>query len=180
MDAERLASLVRSLSTTPTRRAVNRALLTLVAGTALAPMIEATTGDAKRKRRKKKRKKRRPCIESHNGTCHPCAPQDEYCPIDKTCCSWEKREWCSSCGCCPENFTLCCVGADDKKWCCEGGSQCCGNGTCCSAGSKCCNGGGCCKNEDVCCATTNGTHYCCSGADGLTCLKTGGNTCVKA
>jgi hypothetical protein len=46
---------------------------------------------------------------------------------------------------------------------------------CCSPGDKVCFGG-CCDAGEECCTTTANVPYCC--AKGLTCKKSGGNTCV--
>jgi hypothetical protein len=185
MDRERFEGVVRLLGTTPSRRAVNRALLGLMAGSFFVPLIDSATGLAKRGRRhkKKKRKKKELCLESHNGTCHKCEPQDTYCPIRDygivpRCCSWEKRELCTSCGCCPEDFTLCCV-SSSAKTCCHKDGECCGEDHCCLPGETCCNGEGCCGPGEECYRSTgaNPFNYCC--AEGLTCKPSGGPTCVQ-
>src|ERR687897_151254 len=49
MDADRFAHLVRTLLTTPSRRAVMRGLAALVAGTILTPLFGAETEAAKRR-----------------------------------------------------------------------------------------------------------------------------------
>ncbi len=159
MDAEQFARLVRSLSASPSRRAVGHALLGITAGSFLAPVIDSVSGLAKkkRKRRKKKRKKKELCLESHDGTCHKCAPQDTYCSINDygivpRCCSFVSREVCTSCGCVPETRTHCCV-TPTKKFSCEPDSVCCDDG-CCRQGERCCEGGtapGCCPQGEHCC-----------------------------
>src|SRR5688572_16106183 len=49
MDADRFASLVQTLVSTPSRRAVTRGLAALVAGTILTPLFGAKTDAAKRR-----------------------------------------------------------------------------------------------------------------------------------
>jgi hypothetical protein len=180
MNVQRFASLVCSLSSTPSRRAVNHALLGLAAGSFLAPVIDSASGLAKKKRRKnKKRKKKDLCVASHDGTCHKCAPQDEYCPIADLgvvprCCSWEQREFCTSCGCCPEGWNLCCADRR-KKSCCESDGECCG-GNCCHPGTRCCYNGGKynCIAEDMCCDDEErcGGECGCAGPDVYCCRST--------
>jgi hypothetical protein len=159
VDIERFASLVRSLSASPSRRAVGHALLGITAGSFFAPVIDSVSGLAKKKRkRRKKKRKKDPCIESNGPRCEPCKPEDEYCPISDygivpRCCSFANRELCTSCGCCPEDFTLCCV-SPKAKTCCHKDGECCGDYGCCLPGSKCCPGGtfpGCCSNGEYCC-----------------------------
>ena len=47
MDSDRFDSLVRALGTTPSRRAVTRALASLIAGSLLAPLIGHARIEAK-------------------------------------------------------------------------------------------------------------------------------------
>ncbi len=68
MDTDYFASIVRSLTVTPSRRAVGRAIAGLAAGSYLAPLIGAMDVEAKKK--KKKRKKKPPPPPPPGGPCY--------------------------------------------------------------------------------------------------------------
>jgi hypothetical protein len=172
MDVERFASLVRSLSAAPSRRSVGRAVLRLTAGSVFAPVIDSLSRVAMGKHRHHKKKhKKHPCAASYGPTCHQCAPQDEYCEIDGNCCSFERREFCTSCSCCPEGQNLCCVDQHGKSCCELDGCECCGS-DCCHPGTKCCffsdgthSMHSCCDADAVCCSDgcCSAGHKCCDG-----------------
>jgi hypothetical protein len=70
MDADRFDGLARALSRTPSRRAVSRGLAGLAAGPVLAPLLDWTASEAKKKRKKKckggKKKCGKKCIDIQN------------------------------------------------------------------------------------------------------------------
>jgi hypothetical protein len=59
MDATHLTTLLRSLATSPSRRAVARALTGFALAGVLFPVVGLTETDAKRNKKKRRRKKRR-------------------------------------------------------------------------------------------------------------------------
>jgi hypothetical protein len=183
MDMDRFEDIVRSFATTPSRRAVHRALAGLTVSSLLAPALGGPAREVEAKHHKHKKKKKKPppppsrcntiagflaCVEPIFGL--------------TDCCDVFAGEECTACGCCNETDTCCgetccpsnrqCCGSE----CCQTGFQCCGN-VCCTADDQCCPGGGCCHQNDVCCRTGNGQQYCC--AHGLSCLQEpNGNTCI--
>jgi hypothetical protein len=192
VDPSRFDNAVRSLFSAPSRRGFNRTLLALAAGTVLAPLWyprNAMGGAAHHHKSKRKNKRKK----------HPptqCGPGQQFCPSSQpakagsytACCSTaadpasgNPYEVCTECGCCPYGNTQCCPSAGDAL-CCQSGYQCSYSvdftySACCAPDDKVCFGG-CCHAEDVCCTMNDGTPYCCSGAEGLTCKKSNGPTCV--
>jgi hypothetical protein len=96
--------------------------------------------------------------------------------------------------CCSEGYH-CCVSVSSPATiaavCCSHSDEICHPGTgdmppaCCEPGKVPCHADdrstfGCCNTKDPCCTMTDGTPYCCSGDEGLTCKKTASNTCQKA
>ncbi len=194
MEADRFDDAVRAIVGTPSRRALSRALAALAVGSLLSPLLRVSDAEGKKghgnhklhRHKAKKRKKRKKKISSQ------CAANQEFCSAGEysQCCSTAKPcencdpvEVCTDCGCCPFDNSQCCPSAGDGL-CCRSGSQCSYSAdfkysACCEPDDKVCFGG-CCDANDVCCTMTDGTPYCCSGEDGLTCKKSGGPTCVKA
>jgi hypothetical protein len=74
VETDRIAALIRTLRTTPTRRAVATGVVTLAVSTPLAPLFGLERAEAKRKGRKKnnKRKKKNNCTDC--GCCPPTQP----------------------------------------------------------------------------------------------------------
>jgi hypothetical protein len=141
----------------------------------------------KEKRRNKRKKKvSKKCAKNY--TFCPAGQGDSAAGVLSGCC-WtdtdidgDPYEVCTECGCCPYGSTCCKSGGDSL--CCPSGSQCSPSvdfkyTSCCAPEDKVCFGG-CCHANDECCTMTDGTPYCCSGEEGLTCKKSGGPTCVKA
>ncbi len=136
MDGTRFDALVRAAFATSTRR---RALAAAVPG--LAWLATPVEGTARRKKPKKPVQ---------------CTPLLElFCPVPSprgSCCD-ALNETCTSCGCCPEGQTTCCI-AHNGKACCDAPEHCCGS-KCCPSGTKCCfiNGKSTCIGETECCPT---------------------------
>ena len=103
MDTDRLANLVRSLSTPPSRRAVNRGLAGLVTGSLFSPLLAPVSmranGKKGGKKKDKKKKKRNP-----KDLVPECALGQVPCH-DLGCCTFDL---CTSCGCCPATQRACC------------------------------------------------------------------------
>jgi hypothetical protein len=179
MDADRFASLLRALCTTPTRRAVTRALVGLAAGSVFAPLLRLTETSAKGKRgkrRRKKRKKDKPKAQCPAGTAWCAAGQlSECCSTAINPAEGEPYELClPDCGCCDLGFTNCCPGRGEAR-CCKNTDKCsygtnfepyccpeqrdCG-GSCCPEGYKCCHDLVCCPETYACCP---GGIGCCGG-----------------
>lgn len=197
MEAGRFDAAVRILAGSPTRRH----FIGLVVGPLLAAHLSGASAWAKgghgshrhhnhNPKRKNKRKKK---VSSQ------CPPKYEFCQAGQgqsnageysQCCSTatdpssgDPYEICTDCGCCPAGNSQCCPSAGDGL-CCPNGSKCSyaadfSRSGCCAPDDQVCFGG-CCDARDVCCTMDDGTPYCCSGAEGLTCKKSGGPTCVKA
>lgn len=182
MDIEHVASLVRSLTERPSRRAVARGLLGIAVASSRAPFLGFADVEGRRrgrKRKKRERNKKKPdrcpaqtlfCDEGDFSECCNTATNPE---------SGNPFEFCvGNCGCCDYGFSKCCPGRDEAL-CCKNDDICCTGPNfevkCCTTDQTCC-GGGCCNEKDaVCCQKPNGEFYCCT--KGLTCCSTGGNQC---
>jgi len=175
MDGTRFESFTRALTATLSRRAVTRALVSLTAGSVLAPLLRLTDADAKGnkgKRKRKKRKKNKPKTQR-------CGRNAAWCEAGtfSACCSTvidpgedDFTEICThDCGCCDRGFSFCCAGRDEVL-CCANSDRCaygpdfqpfccppeytkCGPvAPCCPPDSFCCtNNGACCPNGSECC-----------------------------
>jgi hypothetical protein len=149
MDADLFHTLLRSLSTQPSRRGVARALAGLVGSGVLASVLGSTEAEAKKKKKKKKKK-------STQSTPPAILPSPPPPPPP-----------CAVAGCppglvCGDNFCepppVCCgeLGADCIEAC-----DCCGADTTCGSGGKCecphtCNAG--CVVGGECCPETEDTN----------------------
>jgi hypothetical protein len=173
-----------------------RALVGLATGTLLLHDGDAVA-DKKGKNAHRGKERRRNKRKKNKGA-KRCEKNYEFCAAGvgdspnrgelSQCCSTKTNpssgnpyEVCTDCGCCPYNSECCISGGDGV--CCPSGSKCSKSvdftySACCAPEDKVCFGG-CCNAEDECCLTTGNVPYCCSGEEGLTCLKTGGNTCQK-
>jgi hypothetical protein len=192
VEPDRFDNAVRSLFSTPSRRA----LVGLAVGVLLVPVVRDGDAAADKKgknthRHKEKRKNRRK--KKHSDRCPKNAtlcknPDESTAGQLSGCCNTQTDgegnpyEVCTDCGCCQYNQSTCCRGAL-YGLCCASGSQCSQsadfqNVACCSPDDKVCFGG-CCDAEEECCMTTgpNPYPYCC--AKGLTCKPSAGNTCVS-
>jgi hypothetical protein len=182
MDAERFASLLRTISHSPSRRSALRILAGSVLGGALG-WLGHEEAEAGRKKRKKRKNKKRGCpedsFECPDGTCVPSRSS----PGSRNCCHGEPCGDCGVCvnGACAEVPGICdtanCQRCSRVHWSCESscgaGIDCC-RGECCNAGEKCADGAcrdGCyfCGTLPVCCKTDDGTVYGCC-AQGQTCV----------
>lgn len=192
MDANQFDGVVRTLGCPPTRRVVLGIILAALVAPTGATETRAGHGSHRHHSHKSKRKNKRKKKGSSK-----CPPNHQFCQAGQgqsgsgdysQCCnsatdpqSGDPYEVCTDCGCCPAGNTQCCPSAGDGL-CCPNGYQCSysadfSRSGCCAPGDKVCFGG-CCDAGDVCCTMTDGTPYCCSGADGLTCKKSGGPTCI--
>jgi hypothetical protein len=183
VEPDRFDSVVRTLFSTPSRRA----LVGLTVGTVLAPLLrvgDAVAKDGKKthkhKHHRKKKRKKDPSSR--------CPKNYEFCPAGEysECCAknpnpqYDPAEVCTDCGCCAFDFSKCCPSAG-AGLCCNSNDKCCyaddfKTSACCGPQDICC-GAGCCNQGETCCTSTgpNPFKYCC--AQGLTCLPSGGNTC---
>lgn len=187
MDMDRFDDVVRTFASTSSRRAINRAAVSLTAWTFIALLARVPTTSAKNGKhrhnhgwhKKKKRKKK---------SSDRCPKQYAYCPAEgfSECCrvapdpdSFDPPEVCTSCGCCAVGFQRCCP-ARAEAVCCRDDNKCCFsddlNVAACCGGTDVCCGAGCCDSGESCCQTTGGEYYCCE--KDLACLKTGGFTCT--
>jgi hypothetical protein len=124
MDIERLASIVRALSTTPSRRRVSRVLAGLTAGSILAPLVDPITGEAKKRKKKKKckggkKKCGKICVDIQNdaNNCGGCGKQ---CANGQACEDGECQE---------PPPPQCAAGEIACEYlCCSATQECCGNG----------------------------------------------------
>lgn len=165
MDVEHLQGALRCAATTPSRRSVSRALLSLGAGSVLAPLLTPWSGEAKKKKKKKKKKINweQYCKEEYGqreGVWCPFLPDPPPAP-----CCYGSTPICTERGCCPRGFTKICttdtnyINTDpflSNPDCCEDGSHCCygafGEVSCCGPDQECC--------SDVCCGPGK---FCCGG-----------------
>ena len=199
VEAERFDDVIRALVGTPSRRALNRSFFGLTFGALLGPLLGGSDAEAggghgdhqHHKHQEKKKNKRKKQVSQR------CATNYTYCPAGEGdaaagvlsgCCRTDTDvegnpyEVCTDCGCCPYNST-CCRSAVEGL-CCPANSQCSFSADfkttgCCAPNDKVCFGG-CCDPGDECCTMNDGTPYCCSGEEGLTCKKSNGPTCIKA
>jgi hypothetical protein len=177
MDIDHFASIVRSLSATPSRRAAIRGLAGLTAGSFLAPFSDSTTAKrrgGKKGHRKKRKHKPQVCSQGGMHCDRECGDGTYVCGVDGRCC---RSDGCfQACGCCPEFGTECCAGPLNhlchnpiQEQCCPvqpggllvgvcprplvcKGSSIVGAPWCCESGSvECLPGQGCCPQGNYCC-----------------------------
>jgi hypothetical protein len=134
MDADRFAHFLRTLVTTPSRRAITRGLAALVAGSVITPLLGAETDAAKHRghnhrrrrderaeqvhderRKKKKRKKKLPPASTLGSPCAACANPTPIC-VNNSCVA------CTSSSQCPAR-TLCDRGSCQPCTVCESGCR---------------------------------------------------------
>lgn len=172
MDGYRFASLARDLTQAPSRRAVGHALLGLMAGSVLAPLLGLAGAEAKKKKgHKKKIKNKKEWICKGLGYV--------YCPGvgEPNDCCWQDRDYpaiCTACGCCSAGES-CCLGGVDRA-CCAADETCCqgpnGEAYCCGPDEMCC--GGACVPKDY---QSCGGVYCCHPF--LTCCPDNRSCCFN-
>lgn len=185
MDIENLANVLRSMASTPSRRAVSRALLGFGAGSGLAQLFDPVSGEAKKgggNNNKKKKKKKKspppppPPPPPQPPTCQfgqeTCGPAGACCPeLRPRCCRGTINSFCYS-----PNEETCCdptatgqVGACAKgrvcgpeiaavRFCCNSGDEIC-RGGCCVQGTFCCTADGVCCNNVACQPAPAGTCF---------------------
>jgi hypothetical protein len=189
METGKFANLVRELSRRPSRRALNRAVASVVTGAVLARVFGLTSAGAKKKKKKKKGKDRKYWLAycknydflwCEGGYGDPdkgdwCCPSDPAVPAV-----------CTDCGCCFEGYSKCCLpgtepwngGAIASSPCCADDESCCltvdGRVDCCAPGIVCCDQGCCAPFHDKCCAVDGCCHermQCCpDGSCRFACL----------
>jgi hypothetical protein len=163
MDGNHVAELLRTLRSTPSRRAVATALLAVASSTAFSPFVDRAVAGSKggggkrggKKKRKDKKKKKWNIDELP-----PLPPLPPPCPLGQSLCgdATSGNRFCYSSAnetCCPVTVTgiagacpkqtFCATGAGKTvPICCPSGSEHCGAG-CCPQGTFCCG------LEGVCC-----------------------------
>jgi hypothetical protein len=170
MDTDLLARVRNLLSTTPSRREINRSLSGLAVGTVFAAPITAGGIAAKKKKKSGHLQKWK----------RICRVLDYlWCPVEgvhKYCC-WQDRQYpaiCTPCGCCGADES-CCLGGVERT-CCAAGETCCpgpnGEAYCCGAEEMCC--GGVCVPTDY---QSCGGVYCCHRF--LTCCPDNQSCCFN-
>lgn len=161
METEGYEHLMRTVFTTPSRRAISRALAGLAASSVLAPLIEYAGVKSKKKKKKK---------QTGDKFCRQKGFSGQYCPEDYLyripCCSSDQS--CTPCGCCAPGITKCCVPGTEPeggyRGCCFDHQTCCvtatGEVSCCEPDQLCC-GGACCAPafSSQCCGGTECCHY---------------------
>jgi hypothetical protein len=198
VEASRFDDVIRALASTPSRRVLNRSFYGIAVGALLGPLLggidaQAGGGHGNHKHHKHQEKKKN---NRKKKVSKRCQPNYTFCPAGEGdaaagvlsgCCRTDTDtegnpyEVCTDCGCCPYNST-CCLGGE-YGLCCPSNSQCSFSADfkavgCCAPDDKVCFGG-CCNSNDECCTMNDGTPYCCSGEENLTCKKSNGPTCVK-
>jgi hypothetical protein len=163
MDSNHVAELLRTIRSTPSRRAVATALMAVAAGTALSPFADRAAaggkgGGGKRggKKKPKDKKKKKWNIDDLPPLPPPCPIGQSLCgdatsgnrfcysPTNEACCPVTVT---GIAGACPKQ-TFCATGAGKTvPICCPSGSTHCGAG-CCPQGTFCCGLEGVCCDRD--------------------------------